>query len=261
MRNLLFCLAVALICNACSTRFVEVPSEDNLLYAIQKIDGKDQWGVVLKKDTKTFFSMGGYQYGIITTEDIGNPFRYSGFLCQYDSIAYTNVGDSKMFICYKGTDKYYYDRNTNWCADEKPVTDVEYIGSGKGLCFGNEHEYKFYTTDGVYSTSKGPYEDIGIGYYGYAIKEGGKWGFFYGRHDIKAPKESRYTQIVPSQYDEIIEGFDGSKVKSFIFARQGKKWIVYNHLGRVITIDQSIINRAVNWKNKNSKGSFCTFYF
>ena len=262
MKNLLLIFTVisVLICSGCSTSFVEVPSHDQLLYAIQKVDGKEQWGVVFKKDTKISSAQNGRLHGSITTEYIGYPFAYSGIACKYDSITIEEVGPKEMFVCVKDGNKYYYNMDTNWYADENPVTKVEYVGSGKGLCMGNTHEYKFYTANGVYSTTKGPYEDINVGYFGYSIKENGKWGFYYGRHDIENSKDERYVQILPCEYDEIIEGFCSSEFTTYVFARIGNKWQTFNNHGKPVKMGTGTVNRAIQWKNQKKKDSK-TFYF
>ncbi|MBE6452208.1 MAG: hypothetical protein E7012_01805 [Alphaproteobacteria bacterium] len=254
MKKLLFisCLLVLTICSSC-TKFVDVEGQDQVLYAIQKIDGQERWGIILKRDTKIICSIGGYHYGNITTEDIGYPFINSGVECKYDSISFVDVGPTKMFIGHKGTDKYYYLQSTTWCAKENPVTKVEYLGSGEGLCFGNKYEFKFYTSEGVYNLSRGPYEDIEVGFMGYAVKQNGKWGYYHGRHNVSNGKKERYVQIIPCEYDEIIPIINEPRLKDIVYARKGTQWECFNKRGEKIKVDKNLLNKAISWKPKMKK--------
>ncbi len=248
---------VALSFGAC-TKFQETGSKYGRLYVIKKIDGKELWGVAYEDDAKLFFHSDQYGYGKLKTYK--EEWQQRGIKCQYDKIDFKQIGKgSNMFIGHKDGQLFYYNENCEALAENHPVTKVEYVGSGQGLCFGNYWEYKFYTPAGVYSTITGPYEDLNVGCFGYAIKENGKWGYVYGRHDIK--NDPRYNQTVPSEYDEIIEAIAGNFSKNLAFARKGNSWTAYDNKGNVTKVNPVLFRKAKLEKDKATALPFYTFYF
>lgn len=248
---------VALSFGAC-TKFQDTGSEYGRQYVIKKIDGKELWGVAYEDDAKLVFRLGQYHYGKLKTYK--EEWQQRGIKCQYDKIDFQKIGGgSYMFIGHKDGQLFYYNENCEAFADNHPVTKVEFIGSGKGLCFGNYWEYKFYTPAGVYSTVTGPYEDINVGYFGYSIKEGGKWGYVYGRTDIK--NDPYFKQTVPCEYDEIIEVIAGNFTKNQAFARKGDVWTAYDNRGNVTKMDQALLRKAKSKKDKATNLPFYTFYY
>ena len=100
----------------------------------------------------------------------------------------------------------------------------------------------------VYTTRRGPVEDIEVGFWGYALKYNGKWGYYFGRLDIKNNAGSYFTQIIPFSYDEIIESLDMKYMKHLVFARQGDVCHIYNKKGEILPTDMKMINTALDKK-------------
>ena len=268
MKKFLFILlgiiAVALLAFAFTCgKFVETGSEYGRWFVIKKVDGKKQWGVDLKRDAVAVLSFGNRGYGYITIDEdeIGYPFAQTGIKCKYDQIEFKKVAESMMFIGHKGSELYYYDENADWFADEKPVYKMENLGKSSSRSLGYTWEYKFYTPEGVYIHNTGPYEDIFVGLWGYAIKQNGGWGYVYGRHDIKTEGQDRFKQTVPCLYDEIIEAIDTKQLHNKVFARKGNTWVVYDNEGNKTSAPASTIQAAKRTKDKKTDRPFFTHYY
>lgn len=258
----LVAIAVAAFAVTCD-KFMETGSEYGRWFVIKKVDGKKQWGVVLKRDAVKVLSLGKYSYGYITIDEdeIGYPFAQTGIKCKYDRIEFKDLGEIMVFIGHKGDDLYYYDENADWLAEEKPVYKVENLGKGSARSLGYNWEYKFYTRDGVYLYNIGPYEDIFVGLWGYAIKQNGGWGYVYGRYDIKTKGKDRFKQTVPCLYDEIIEAIDTKQLHNKVFARKGNTWVAYDNEGNKTSVPASTIQAAKRTKDKKTKSPFFTHYY
>ena len=247
MKKVLFIAMVSLLLGSCTT-FIPTGSEYNLWFAIKKIDGKEHWGVVQDSHAKGV-NLNGKRVGFIhlsrSEKEQGWPYEGKGIGIKYDSIKFVDFHSHKMFFAYKDGKNYYYSEGFTYYADEQPVEILEYVSIGRNKCFNNKIDIKFYLEDGtVYTTNIGPVEDIEVGFWGYALKENGKWGYFYGRADIKTNDE-RYKQTVPFAYDEIIESIDMKYMKHLVFARQGNAWHIYNKKGEKLPTDINMINHAL----------------
>ncbi len=236
-------------------KFAETGSVYGRLYVIKKVDGKKQWGVVLKQDALVLLPLGKYSYGYIRIpeNEIGYPFYSTGIKCKYDEIRLEKVLWEKMFICKKDGKTYYYHENTDWYADEKPVSKIEDYGPGKSKCFLNFREYKMYTESGIYTASLGPVEDVKVGFWGYSIQKNGKWGFVHGRQDVPHSKTEKFKEIVPCIYDEIVEAIDSQGVKAIIFARNGDVWYAFNENGQSIPVNKSRLSIARKYRVEEAK--------
>ncbi len=247
MKKVLFIAMLALLFSSCTT-FIPTESEHDLWYAIKKIDGKEQWGVVQDKHVKAI-DINGKKVGFIhlssIEKELGWPYPGYGIGVKYDSIKFVDFHSQKMFFAYKDGKNYYYSEGFRYYADEQPVKKLEYIYSGTNRCFKNKIEAKFHLEDGmVYTTSMGPVEDVEVGFWGFALKQKGKWGYLYGRSDIKT-NDKTFTQTVPFAYDEIIESIDMNYMKHLVFARQGNVWHIYNKEGEKLPTDMRMINKAL----------------
>lgn len=253
MKKVLFIAMISLLLGSCTT-FIHTGSEYNLWFAIKKIDGKEQWGVVQDRHVVGFRNNDkaiGYLRLSQADKELGWPYAGYGIGIKYDSIRFVDFYSQKMFFAYKDGKNYYYSEGLKYYADEQPVERLEYVSPGKSKCFNNQIEAKFYLKDGtVYTTSRGPVEDIEVGFWGYALKKNGKWGYFYGRLDIKT-NDKRFTQTVPFAYDEIIEALDMKYMDHWVYARQGKVWHIYNKKGERIPTNMNMINKALKEREKS----------
>ena len=250
MKKILFFLLTAIVAlsfGSC-TKFQSAGPDSERLFVIKKIDGKVQYGAAFKDDVQLFFSVGQYSYGKLKISE-----SYLCVPCQYDDIEYTKVGETMMFVCHKDKQMFLHARDGSSYTDGNPVTDIKFIGDGRGLCFNAKWEYKFYTPVGVYNTVTGPYEDLSVGFLGYAIKKNGKWGYIYGRYDSE--DEPQYRQIVPCQYDEIIEA-DVINNRDLALARKGTSWVAYDKQGHIIKVNPAFIRYAKNLKDKHTSEPF-----
>lgn len=247
MNKILLIALNALFFCSCTT-FIPTGSEYDLWFAVKKVDGKEQWGVVQDGHAKGI-SLNGKKVGFIhlssVEKELGWPYAGYGIGVKYDSIKFVDFHSQKMFFAYKDCKNYYYSEGFRYYADEQPVERLEYVSVGRNKCFNNKVDIKFYLEDGsVYTTNTGIVEDVEVGFWGYALKENGKWGYFYGRSDIKT-NDNRFTQTVPFAYDEIIESLDMKYMKHLVFARQGNVWHTYNKKGERIPTDMNMINHAL----------------
>ena len=264
MKRFVAFIVLSFFFSSCTT-FI-FTGRDNAWYAVKKIDGKKQWGAVseryvrglpyneLDADGNEIRKVKGYIHLSSTDRELKRELGYWPFDAigiKYDSIRLVNFHDYEMFFAYKDGKRYYYTGGFRPIADEQPVERVEYISSGVSKCFKNQIEAKFHLADGsVYTTNKGPVEDIEVGFWGYALKDNGKWGYFYGRSDIKN-KDKRFTQTVPFAYDEIIEALDMKYMNHLVFARQGNVWHTYNKIGERIPTDMNMINKVLNEREQS----------
>lgn len=247
MKRFVAFIVLSFFFSSCTT-FIPTGSEYNLWFAVKKVDGKEQWGVVQDGHVKGI-NINGKKVGFIhltsVEKELGWPYAGYGIGVKYDSIKFVDFHSQKMFFAYKDGKNYYYSEGFKYYADEQPVERLEYVSPGIGKCFKNRIEAKFYLEDGtVYTTNRGPVEDIEVGFWGFALKENGKWGYFYGRSDIKT-NDKRFTQTVPFAYDEIIEALDMKYMDHWVYARQGKVWHIYNKKGERIPTDMNLINIAL----------------
>lgn len=208
-----------------------------------KQDGK--WGILHEDKVTIALSLGKRGYGWLSE---GTTFS-QGIECQYDSIVYRDkLGDKTFhfFIGYKGGQKYYLSTWRWPFADGQSVTDVSYHGT-----FFNRIGplYKFVTEKGIYLQEPdgrhsfvGPYEDIYVGFNGYAVKQNGKWGFTQGE-----------KLSVPAVYDDIIEVWDFApkaigyphiaRVEKVVLARKkGGSWVGFDMNGKAVNISVSALN-------------------
>ena len=264
MKRFVAFIVLSFFFSSCTT-FI-FTGRDNTWYAVKKIDGKEQWGAVseryvrglpcneLDADGNEIRKVKGYIHLSSTDRELTRELGYWPFDAigiKYDSIRLVNFHDYEMFFAYKDGKRYYYTGGFRPIADEQPVERVEYISSGVSKCFKNQIEAKFHLADGsVYTTNKGPVEDIEVGFWGYALKDNGKWGYFYGRSDIKN-NDKRFTQTVPFAYDEIIEALDMKYMNHLVFARQGKVWHIYNKKGERLPTNMNMINKALNEREQS----------
>lgn len=244
---------VALSFGSC-TKFQSAGPDSERFFVLKKVDGKVQYGAAFKNDVQLFLPIGKYSYGKLKI-----PESYLCVPCKYDDIEYTKVGETMMFVCHKDKQMFLYDAGGSPYAGGQPITKIDFLGRGRGSCFGTKWEYKFYTPVGVYNTVTGPYEDLSVGYFGYAIKENGKWGYMYGRHDVKATP--RYRQTVPCQYDEIIEAISGDFPYNLAIVRQGNNWVVYDNQGRIKKVNPALIRHVKRVKDKNTTEPFASLHY
>lgn len=262
MKRFVAFIVLSFFFSSCTT-FI-FTGRDNTWYAVKKIDGKEQWGAVseryvrglpcneLDADGNVIRKVKGYIHLSSTERELKRELGYWPFDAigiKYDSIRLVNFHDYEMFFAYKDGKRYYYTGGFRPIADEQPVERVEYVSSGASKCFKNRIEAKFHLADGsVYTTNMGPVEDIEVGFWGYALKDNGKWGYIYGRSDIK---DERFTQTVPFAYDEIIEALDMKYMNHLVFARQGKVWHIYNKKGERLPTNMNMINKALNEREQS----------
>lgn len=253
MKKILFIAFIACFFCSCTT-FIHTGSEYNLWFAIKKIDGKEQWGVVQDRHVVGFRNNDkaiGYLRLSQADKELGWPDPGYGIGVKYDSIKFVDFYSQKMFFAYKDGKNYYYSEGLTYYAHEHPVERLEYISPGRSKCFNNQIEAKFYLADGtVYTTDRGPVEDINVGFYGYALKKNGKWGYYFGRRDIKT-SDKRFVQTVPFDYDEIIESLDMKWQNHLVLARKGNVWDTYNRSGEKLPTDVNILNEALSRRKKS----------
>ncbi|MBE6448847.1 MAG: hypothetical protein E7018_06105 [Alphaproteobacteria bacterium] len=221
----------------------------------KKEKGKQYWGAIKSKYVTPF---GNRAY--LRVDDSELESCCGGICCEYDRVEYKDIGPEKMYVAYKGSDAYYFDKNFFPIARHEPVIKAQFVKKGKNLCFGNGYEYKFYTQKGVYTRSVGPYEDVFVGFYGYGIKENGKWGFFQGRHDVTYGRKEKFVQNVPCLYDELIETVrsDGYHL---VLARSGNKWKAIDKDGKEVALSSSFLKRAATGVKKNSAEVCGTYHY
>ena len=245
-------------------KFVETGSEHGRWFFVKN----GRWGVVFKEDALAVLPFGriGYGYLKIPEERIGKSFSEGfsgsrGIECRYDALELAQVGSANMFVGSLDGKKYYFDECGEQYAAGKPVQRVEMKGGSTSNCMNDPYFYRFYTSDGVYYENMGPYQDILLGFFGYAIKKNNGWGFVYGRHDISRGKgKSRFEQIVPCAYDEIIEAISGVNLKyNRVLARKGKVWTVYDRDGNVVQMNRAIIDKAKKIKDEKTQEALFTY--
>lgn len=258
MKKLLFIAAfVCLVMSSC-TKFT--PTGIAGTWYIHK-NGKV--GVVRDRDIKMYVNQGNssYSYGRLTIDKelLKEPYlsSLSGLIpWHFDEITVEkfNNGKAALFRCTKDNKAYYYNTTlTKKFAGGNPVNKIEslgmlYLGSA---CKPNDNEYRFYTDKGIYTRNIGPYEDIYIGIYGYAFKQNGKWGWFYGRDDSN---KGKYTQILKPEYDAVIEVHDGGLPQKFpshsnllvVLGRKGKTWYAYDSEGKPLKVNQDFVETLFN---------------
>lgn len=244
---------VALSLGSC-TKFQSAGPNSERFYVIKKIDGKVQYGVAISNDVQLFISVGKYCYGKLKV-----PESYICVPCKYDDITFTKVGEAMMFVCHKNKQMFLYGANGTSYANGNPITDVKFLGNGRGLCFNTKWEYKFYSPVGVYTTLIGPYEDVNVGFFGYSIKEKGKWGYVYGRKGITT--SPCFQQTVPCQYDEIIEAISDNFNYNLALVRQGNSWYAYTNQGHIKKVNPAFIRYAKSIKDKNTSEPFFTMHY
>ena len=250
MKKILFFLLTAIVAlsfGSC-TKFQSAGPDSERFFVIKKVDGKVQYGAAFKDDVQLFLPIGKYSYGKLKI-----PESYLCVPCKYDDIEYTKVGETMMFVCHKDKQMFLYDAGGSPYAGGQPITKIDFLGRGRGSCFGTKWEYKFHTPAGVYNTVTGPYEDLSVGFCGYAIKKNGKWGYMYGRYDSE--DEPQYRQIVPCQYDEIIEA-DAYLGFSMAVVRQGNNWIAYDDKGQPKKVSTEFVRYLKKIKDKNTSEPF-----
>ena len=187
---------------------------------------------------------------------------------------------SALFIGELNGERFYFDNFARPLCDGNPVIDERlFIGKlfNGQASLGDGLFSKFLTKKGFYvyemdaagygwylQDGVGPYEDIYIGIYGYSIQQKGKWGFIFGRKDVNLHKHSKnkakFQQIVPCEYDGIIEVLDmsptaidrahvSSALENVILGRKGKKnWVGFNEKGQSVKISVPVVLATLKTK-------------
>ncbi len=242
-RYYLILISICALLSSCVRAYDEGCAEGQYLYT-KKVDGKQYWGVVRDKHA---FPYGKYIF--LRMDDDERP----GIKCEYDKIEYKAIGPLNMYVAYKGSEVYYFDEvSLSPKANGNPVWNVEFVKDFASSCFGNRHIYKFYTKDGVYSCGLGPCQDIFVGYYGYAIKDNGKWGFYYGRYDLSPGRDDKYYQIAPCIYDELIE-VDDEAWGFVLLLRKGAKWKAIDKSGKELFLSDYMRDYILSKKQQKIK--------
>ncbi|MBE6444490.1 MAG: hypothetical protein E7019_00320 [Alphaproteobacteria bacterium] len=252
MKKILLISFLALLACSC-VRITKFDASDDFEFCQyeKKVDGKKRYGVIFKNSIK--FMLG--EYAFLEEETKFDPLSSGVIPCIYDSISLKMICEKEyMFVCQKDGQTYYYSQKGAIHAGGNPVTKIEYMGdSSRYYCFGHTHDFKFYTEKGIYTKSAGPHEDICISYYGYAIKENGKWGFVRDYEFWNIGDDEPYKQVLPCEFDELADVLDLTQYNTVItLARKGTTWECYDGKGQKIPIKKEWLNTVIRTKKQKN---------
>ncbi len=231
----LFFVSVLLATNLSScTKFVKPQVDDEENVSQLFVMKEQKWGMIDRQAAVVIWPWGKCCYGWEKKSLIGESWNAKPV---YDSITVSKAFQplTVLYIGWKGGHKYYYGANGQSCAEGKAVAKIEYAAKNT-CCFGTA-VFKLVTETGECYlqdafVNSPPYvrlcEDARVEDFGYAVKLNGKWGYIYGRHDVKRYDETGYVwvfkEVLPCIYDEVKSDFSSDPGQNKVMGRQGRVW-------------------------------------